>query len=429
MIAKIKKSIPKPILVLLRPIKTFLYDNPRKLIIALMLFLPYLSNLISLITNAKFIRKKIIWLDKVEIEKTFQNEKKILIYSPDYGSGSKEIELVLPKINMYLLQEVYGSTNSSSFYNKDFLYLERLQGRDDNHSNYSSGHLVTHNTSNGLVREKECTRIDKCILFLGGNGSFNYFHWIIEILPKLLFINSNIIKKYGIEAIFVNKKVIDISNFKIALDLIIKNLELEVIYADQVATLQFKKVFYITTFNHVLYNSKTNQITMNDNYLDKELLISFRKLILSTDSFTQLETRKEYPKKLFLLRGNVGNHNKRDYNEKEIYTYLQSKGYIGVKVEEYSFLEQVFLFNNADYIIGPSGAFWTNLIFCKAGVKAISWLPKKVSEFSVYSTIANYFGVEMKFIFSKSLDGNLHGRYSISISDLLKTLDSEHVSV
>jgi capsular polysaccharide biosynthesis protein len=134
-------------------------------------------------------------------------------------------------------------------------------------------------------------------------------------------------------------------------------------------------------------------------------------------------------KKLFLLRGNVGSHNKRDYNEKEIYTYLQSKGYIGVKVEEYSFLEQVFLFNNADYIIGPSGAFWTNLIFCKAGVKAISWLPKKVSEFSVYSTIANYFGVEMKFIFSKSLDGNLHGRYSISISDLLKTLDSEQVSV
>ena len=86
-------------------------------------------------------------------------------------------------------------------------------------------------------------------------------------ISELKAIKASVSSLRGIEYFVAefNKKVIDISNFKIALDLIIKNLELEVIYADQLNTLQFKKVIYITTFNHVLYNSKTNQITMNDN--------------------------------------------------------------------------------------------------------------------------------------------------------------------
>lgn len=423
----IKKIIPLLIIETLRSLKAIFYDNLKKMIVQSMLYYPYISNLVSLMHSKRFIRKKIKWIDEMQCEVTLQNEKTSLIYPPDYGKGSSHIKIVLPKINMYLLNNVYGSANSSSFYDNELLYLERLQGSNDKDTNYSSGHLLIHNSNNGLIRGSKFINIDKCVLFLGGNGSFNYFHWIIEILPKLLFIDNNIIKTYGIEVIFMNNKVIEISNFKIALDLISKNLGLDFIYADQENTIHFKKVVYITTFNHVLYNSKTNQINMYDNYFDKKLLVKFRELILQSHEFGQIESNKNYPKRLFLLRGSVGNHNKRDYNEKEIYSYLQSKGFIGVKVEEYNFIEQAFLFNNAEYIVGPSGAFWANLIFCIDDTKVISWLPQKVKDFSVYSTIANYFGINMKFINAESLDDNLHGRYLIDIIDLLKILDSEMV--
>ena len=67
-------------------------------------------------------------------------------------------------------------------------------------------------------------------------------------------------------------------------------------------------------------------------------------------------------------------------------------------MEDLSVEKQVNLMNHAEWIVGPTGAAWANLIFCQAGVKCLCWMAKEYGEFSVFSTIAGLVGAELRYI-------------------------------
>lgn len=396
----------------------------RRILINLMLRFPFLIPIISFITNKTFDLKEFVGIDSLKSLKILKDKEKCLLYSPDFGNGYQKLESISPKVSLYTFKNVYASSNSSSFYDNNKIFVERFFGIDQVDANYTSGHLIKHNLNKGLIRENKTIQIDKTVFYLGGNGSFNYFHWLLEILPKLFFLNNDLIKELGIEAVFVNKKVLEIKNFKLALDLLNEKLDLEIISAPEGDNVYFTKVVYINTFNQVLYNSISQKICINHNFFYKQSLIEFRKIVLKSDHFKNINFNKNYPKMIFLLRGKVSNFNKRDYNEEELYSFFKEKGFEGLKIEEYTFFEQAYLFNNAKVIIGPSGAFWSNLIFCQPDTNAISWLPEKLKEFSTYSTIAKYFGVKKKFLIAKSLTQNMHGEYTVSLENIRKLYES-----
>jgi len=55
--------------------------------------------------------------------------------------------------------------------------------------------------------------------------------------------------------------------------------------------------------------------------------------------------------------------------------FLKEKGFSKYKVGELSFFEQIYLFNNAKFIIGAHGAAFTNLAFCKPNTNIIEIKP------------------------------------------------------
>jgi len=63
-------------------------------------------------------------------------------------------------------------------------------------------------------------------------------------------------------------------------------------------------------------------------------------------------------------------------NNNEIITFLNTKGFTSYKVGQLDFFEQIYLFNNAKTIIGPHGAAFTNIIFCKPKTNIIEIIPK-----------------------------------------------------
>jgi capsular polysaccharide biosynthesis protein len=64
-------------------------------------------------------------------------------------------------------------------------------------------------------------------------------------------------------------------------------------------------------------------------------------------------------------------------------------GFQAVYLEDLNMHEQIYLMQNADFVLGPSGAAWTNVIFCPPSkTKGLLWLANVWKDFSVFSTLA-----------------------------------------
>ena len=69
-----------------------------------------------------------------------------------------------------------------------------------------------------------------------------------------------------------------------------------------------------------------------------------------------------------------------------------------VFMEELSLKNQIELVSNAEVIAGPTGAAWTNLIFCREGTRCLSWMADGYGDFSAFSNLAKIVGVDLRYI-------------------------------
>ena len=49
---------------------------------------------------------------------------------------------------------------------------------------------------------------------------------------------------------------------------------------------------------------------------------------------------------------------------------------------ELSLDEQLAVVHQTEWIVGPTGAAWTNLVFCQPGAKCLCWMAEESGEFS-----------------------------------------------
>ena len=99
--------------------------------------------------------------------------------------------------------------------------------------------------------------------------------------------------------------------------------------------------------------------------------------------------------------------------------YFEEQGFTPLYLEEFSFLEQVKIFNQAQFIVGPSGAAWTNIIFCQSNIKALSWLPEQISDFSVFSTLAHLSKCDLRFVFTEANTADqVHSNYHVDLTKI-----------
>ena len=102
-------------------------------------------------------------------------------------------------------------------------------------------------------------------------------------------------------------------------------------------------------------------------------------------------------KKIFIDRSESKFNHCKIINDDEVSSYLNSKGFSKYKVGQLSFRKQIHLFKNAKTIIGPHGAAFANLIFCKAKTKVIEIKPKKHKNF-INKKISEYLNLDYTLI-------------------------------
>lgn len=364
------------------------------------------------------------WLDKYSHKKQLLKPKEVAeIYSPHFEHEKASELTASPSIYMHIFNGYYGRVGGSNFHNNKEIIIERLPEIPINLCNYRAGNLILHGTSKALVHTpKKHIEINEPCLFLGGNGSFNYYHLLLEIIPKLSLFCKHKPKHSNINTIIANKKLLEVQQFADMLQIAIEKTKetFSIKYFGDEDILLFNEVYYITTPNNTLFNTKINAYKTNFTLFSKKILREITK--------TYIKEKKPAlysPKKIFLLRNKkyLSPHNKRDYNEEEILRIFMKHGFEPVLVENYSFKEQIYLFNNAEEIAGPTGAFWANLIFCKPGTRMTSWLTEQMAEFSCYSTLAMYYKCHMRFLKAKSKTKTIfHSSYHLEAKDVERFL-------
>ena len=348
--------------------------------------------------------------------------------SPPNFTGNKVIvENNVPPVLIYRIEHAIVSCDLSAIWCGDSIFIDENYNVEMTRANYKSGPLKIFDLHFCLLRFDENSAHDEWeapILFLGGSASFNYYHWLIEILPKLFALDASTLAYLNIEKVLVPPGVLANNNLKNALEQVVrlKKFNIKIISGGNNFS-RFREVYYVNSFNNVLINAWDKKSLAIDSHFSQELLVDYARLLKQENIKLVMPRRK-----IFILRKeeSVSSYNKRRYNQEDIFAIAKKFGFSGVYLEDLSFSEQVNTFASATHIIGPSGAAWANIIFCDDACLALSWLSALSKDFSVYSTLAHYAGGDLRFLEAK-LDNpeDLHGPYYLNPRDLEYFLKNE----
>ena len=311
-------------------------------------------------------------------------------YSPQKSGEADRSSCALldcPAVKVYSLKNQVIHINGSYMLDSDRatvwadIYPIYQKGR------YSAGILKEHGMRMALVDVGDETRTIEAGVFLGGNGSFNYYHFLVEIIPKLEALRQ-IKDQLPNIPLLLNDCIEEIDTFSQILDVYAP--EFERLFLKQGECYKVEELMGVSSGAYLPFNlSKGSYFTSSD-FITRPESISY----LRRQAFECLGSRGPNGfRRVFLARKQA----RRNYNQDEIFKALEPLGFVVLFPEEYSFIDQVKLFNEADFIVGATGAGWTNLLYAKPGCKALCWMAEGLGDFAAFSTLAGLVEVELQY--------------------------------
>ena len=258
--------------------------------------------------------------------------------------------------------------------------------------------------------------IDKAV-WMGGNYSWNYYHLLFEFAIKFIRLNELNIPT-DVPAL-IDKMSLEVPQYKNLIDTL-NDRNRPIIAADERCRYKVRDLYYINCPNFIPPNF-VDDTTINaaDVQFDLKALTDLREFLL------QYSSNRRFPSKIFISRRNVTS-GRRPFNEEQIASLCVESGFEIVSPEEFSLYDQIAMFNRAEYIVGGSGAAFTNLLFCNNRCKVLI-LSKNRVLFSGFSSIAYVSGADLRYVTEeatkKSPMSGFHDPFEIDIDHLKKQLN------
>ena len=259
-----------------------------------------------------------------------------------------------------------------------------------------------------IVFEKGTPRVKKKIegrvfsLLTGGGGNSNYFHWLFDVLPRLIILRQKIDWQ-------------DI-NFFLFPDI---NLNF------QKETLDFLKIPHNKRLSSKLYRHIYAQeiisvdhpcVILNDPLKDNNNIPKWILEFYKNEIKTKMNLKKNI-RKIYIDRSD-STSNIKDLrfiiNENQVKELLINKGFKAVRLSSLSFVKQVELFNSADTIVGLHGAGLSNILFCEPDTKIIEIKPAHVG--NMYERLGN--NLSLNYINLKSDSQNININQPNQLGDI-----------
>ena len=186
------------------------------------------------------------------------------------------------------------------------------------------------------------------VAVLSGLAGHVYYHWMMDIIPRI-----DILRRSGID-------IEEIDWF------VVNNIDRDF----QKETLEFLGI----PTNKIMVSDRHSYIQADElivpsfpghlDWVPKSTITFLRKTFLPARN-----RNSESPKRIYISRAQA--RGRLVINEEEVIEVVSQLGFQTVCLEELSVLEQVSLFASAETIISPHGSSLTNLVFCSPGTIVI----------------------------------------------------------
>lgn len=237
----------------------------------------------------------------------------------------------------------------------------------------------------------------------------NYFHFYAQTVTALHIIKN----KYKSEKNFIwvvgklnswKKEILNILNVNLS----------SVLEIDLTESYCFEEIF-ISSLNLNLIDriNGTNWAISNPE------CYGFKDEILNKEDKSNDSLELTYEKKIYLSRSQIISHRNLK-NENEVENIVKQLGYKVIYPEKLSIIEQAKVFNNAEVILGATGAAFTNIIFCKQGTKIgviqVTDIKDKEGGYAIMASLLglkSYF-YNAEFDFDNKVRKGVHDDYKVN---------------
>lgn len=233
---------------------------------------------------------------------------------------------------------------------------------------------------------------------LAASGSDMYYHWLFDILPRI-----QLLKESGYDDKQIDHYIVDYRDVP---------FQQESLAA---AGIPFAKVS--RSNDHFAYQIEADHLLVPS--LPSRLdIVSPKACNYIRDILFDAETKSSFGKKIYLKR----TAKRAIVNANEIENELINWGFDTVACEKFSIKEQAAIFHGADIVIGPHGAAFSNVVFCKPGTKIVEFFsPNWINP--CYWTICNHLKAPYYYLIGEGAPPNQRSDAKWANDDILLSLE------
>jgi capsular polysaccharide biosynthesis protein len=351
-----------------------------------------------------FYRNKIITLSKPKV------------FNPNYiVTDNYACTVILPDAYLAVIKDAQVFAGTDLIIVNNLAIYDEIDKGDLNQTAIKSPIISAVIVDEITINMPKIKRYIKKGVHLTKDHSINYFHWVIECLPKL-----SLVTDLSADIPLLVDDFLPIQ-FYDALD-ILNSGRREIIRMKKNNTYIVKKLYYPSRLSIV-----------RDNYglpiYDKDVIYSAEGVQFVREAIlTTINSDVEPNRKIFVSRKNSSY--RQLLNSVEIENILIARGFEVIFPENLSFFSQVKIFSQAKIIIGQSGAGMANFIFAPETAKILMMLSDAPgSNLQLFNGLAEAAGIHLEYLMGKTASVlkkyNLHSDFYVDINLLADYLDKE----
>lgn len=311
-------------------------------------------------------------------------------------SKTQVTEDILKKKNYFIYLIKNGTVFTDNTQNVAAISNNELHSK----ASFQHGNDRIISSKNNPVLKKGLTNFRKryygnVLSLVQGASTENYFHWLMDILPKIRIFLS----KYSINRIdYFYLGNLTPSQKQSLKFLGIKNKQIikSTIHKHIIA----KKLFFVT---HPWYSK--------GKFHDQSHNLPHWQIIWLKKTFLKYKKKFKINNNIYIDRSDSKFSHCQIINHAELKRYLKKKKFRIVKLTKQSFSKQIYIFWNANCIIGAHGAALTNLVFCRPKTKVLELKPfrhpgKYYQRISKINNL-DYYSIVSKKKYLKNANGDI----------------------